>query len=83
MQAAGVAVHELVGPEPTTHRDLITATARLMGHNVSIGAIPIWTAKLGATMAGWVATGRDDADGDRRHHRRGNRADERGQLTSA
>ncbi len=57
MQAAGVAVHELVGPEPTTHRDLITATARLMGHNVSIGAIPIWTAKLGATMAGWVRRG--------------------------
>ena len=57
VHAAGGAVHELVGPEPTTHRDLITATARLMGHNVSIGAIPVWTAKLGATVAGWWRPG--------------------------
>ena len=54
VQADGVAVHELVGPEPMTHRDLISTTGRLMGHNVSIVAIPVWTAKLGAAMAGWI-----------------------------
>ena len=53
VQAEGVAVHELVGPEPVTHRDLITTMGRLMGHTVSITAVPVWTAKLGAAMAGW------------------------------
>ena len=57
VQANGVAVHELVGPEPVTHRDLIATTGRLMGHNVSIATIPVWTAKLGATMAGWIRHG--------------------------
>ena len=56
-QPAGVAVHDLVGPESVTQRDLITATARLMGHDVSIAAVPTWTAKLGATIAGWVRRG--------------------------
>lgn len=57
VRSAGVAIHELVGPEPVTHRDLITATARAMGHNVSVAAIPVWTARLGATVAGWVRPG--------------------------
>ncbi|SUZ58476.1 uncharacterized protein METZ01_LOCUS11330 [marine metagenome] len=56
-RADGVAVHELVGPEPTTHRDLITTTGRLMGHTVSVVAIPVWTAKLGSTLAGWTRRG--------------------------
>ena len=56
-RANGVAVHELVGPEPTTHRDLITTTGRLMGHTVSVAAIPVWTAKLGSTLAGWTRRG--------------------------
>ena len=56
-RADGVAVHELVGPEPTTHRDLITTTGRLMGHTVSVAAIPVWTAKLGSTLAGWTRRG--------------------------
>ncbi len=57
VRAPGVTVHELVGPEPVTHRDLITATARLMGHNVTVATIPIWTAKLGAAMVGWARPG--------------------------
>ena len=57
VQADGVTVHELVGPEPMTHRELITTTGQLMGHNVSIGTMPVWTAKLGAAMAGWIRRG--------------------------
>ncbi len=53
----GVAIHELVGPEPVTHRDLIIATGRLMDHEVSIAATPVWSAKLGAAMAGWIRRG--------------------------
>ena len=56
-QAGGVATHDLVGPESVTQRDLITATAQLMGHDVSIAAIPVWTARLGATLAGWIRRG--------------------------
>ena len=56
-QAEGVVVHQLVGPDPMTHRDLITTTGRLMGHTVSIAAIPLWTARLGAAMAGWIRRG--------------------------
>ena len=56
-QADGVAVHELVGPEPVTHRDLIIKTGQLMGHNVSVAAVPVWTAKLGAAVAGWIRPG--------------------------
>ena len=56
-RANGVAVHELVGPEPTTHRALISMAGQLMGHSVSIASIPIWTAKLGATMANWIRGG--------------------------
>ena len=52
VQANGVAVHELVGPEPTTHRDLIAAAGRRMGNDVAVGAIPLSAAKLGATLAG-------------------------------
>ena len=57
VQADGAAVHELVGPEPMTHRDLIATTGRLMGHDVSIAALPVWTAKLVAAMAGWIRRG--------------------------
>ena len=50
VQAAGVATHELVGPEPTTYRDLIQRAGRLMGHDVSVGSVPVWSAKLGAAV---------------------------------
>ena len=56
-KADGVAVHELVGPESTTQCELITTTGRLMGHTVSVAAIPIWTAKLGSALAGWFRRG--------------------------
>lgn len=46
----GVTIHELAGPQATTYRDLITRTGRLMDHDVSVGSIPIWTAKLGAAI---------------------------------
>ena len=57
MQADGVAIHELVGPTPLSHRDLIHMTGQLMGHNVSVGSIPIWAAKLGGAIAGWTRRG--------------------------
>lgn len=55
--ADGAAVHELVGPQPTTYRALITRIARLMGNDVSVGSIPIWAAKLGAAIASRIRRG--------------------------
>ncbi len=49
-RAAGVQIHELAGPEPIAYRDLITKAAALMGHEVTIGSVPIWLAKLGAAI---------------------------------
>ena len=54
---AGVAIYELVGPEPTTYRDVIARTAALMGRDVAVRSLPIWLAKLGATAAGWTRRG--------------------------
>jgi uncharacterized protein YbjT (DUF2867 family) len=48
----GVAVHELVGPEPVAYRDIVSRTATLMGRDVSVRSMPVWLAKLGATIAG-------------------------------
>ena len=56
-QADGVTTHELVGPEPATYRDLIRKTGRLMGNDVSVGAVPVWTAKLGAAIVGLIRRG--------------------------
>lgn len=56
-QTEGAAIHELVGPEPVTHRELVIMTGQLMDHNVSITAMPVWTAKLGAAMVGWIRRG--------------------------
>jgi NADH dehydrogenase len=56
-QADGVATHELVGPEPTTYRDLIRKTGRLIGHDVSVGSVPVWTAKLGAAIVSRIRGG--------------------------
>jgi len=46
----GTTLHELVGPEPISYRQLIQRTAGLMGKQVEIGSIPIWLAKLGALV---------------------------------
>ena len=44
--------YELVGPEAVSHRELIIATGQLLGQNVSVGTLPVWSAKLGATLMG-------------------------------
>ena len=56
-QIRGVATHELAGPEPTTYRELIRKTGRLMGHDVSVSSVPVWTARLGATIVGLTRRG--------------------------
>ncbi len=48
----GVAVHELVGPEPVAYRDIVGRTAKLLGRDVSVRSMPVWVAKFGATIAG-------------------------------
>ena len=49
--------HALVGPEAITYRDLIVATGRLLGQDVSVGALPVWSAKLGAMLMGLFKRG--------------------------
>jgi NADH dehydrogenase len=54
---AGVAIYELVGPEPTTYREVIGRTAALMGRDVAVRSTPIWLAKLGVAIAGLTRRG--------------------------
>ena len=49
-QPEGVSIHELVGPESIPFRDLVTRVAGMMGNSLSIGAIPVWFAKLGPAV---------------------------------
>lgn len=35
------------------YRDVITQTAAMLGHAVSVRSMPIWLAKLGAAVNGW------------------------------
>lgn len=49
-QPEGVSIHELVGPESIPYRELITRVAEMMGTTLTIGAIPLWIAKLGAVI---------------------------------
>ena len=55
--ATGVTVHELVGPTTLTYRELLRRTASLLGHDLSIGSMPLWLARLGAALASTVRTG--------------------------
>jgi uncharacterized protein YbjT (DUF2867 family) len=55
--SGGVAIYELVGPEPTAYRDVIARAAALMGHEVSVRSMPVWLAKLGAAIIGWKRRG--------------------------
>lgn len=55
--ATGVTVHELVGPTTITYRGLLQRTGSLLGHDLSIGSMPRWLAKLGAALASSVRTG--------------------------
>lgn len=53
----GVTTHELVGPTPLPYRDLLARMATLLGHELSVGATPLWLAKLGAALAGLFRAG--------------------------
>ena len=56
-RAAGVNIHELVGPEPLRYRELLERAAGLLGHEVDVRSTPIRLARLGASLAGLVRTG--------------------------
>ena len=56
-RATGVTVHDLVGPTTLTYRTLLEQTASLLGHDLSIGATPLWLAKVGAALASTVRSG--------------------------
>ncbi len=49
---AGIATYELAGPEAVTYREVIARTATLMGNTVSVRSVPVWLARLGASVAG-------------------------------
>ncbi len=53
----GVALHELVGPEPVTYRALVERAAEVAGTQVALGSIPIWLAKAGAAVRSTFAGG--------------------------
>jgi uncharacterized protein YbjT (DUF2867 family) len=53
----GMAVYELVGPEPAAYRDVVARTAALMDRHVSIRSIPVWLARWGAALSGWRRQG--------------------------
>jgi uncharacterized protein YbjT (DUF2867 family) len=53
----GVAVYELVGPEPVAYRDVVARTAALMDRHVSIRSLPVWLARWGAALTGWRRQG--------------------------
>ena len=55
--AAGVATCELVGPTAISYRDLLQRTARLLGHDLTVGSTPVWLARLGVRLTGLVRTG--------------------------
>jgi NADH dehydrogenase len=50
-------LHELVGPEPISYRDLISRTAGKLNREIEIASIPIWTAKLGAAIGSMLKGG--------------------------
>ena len=50
-------IYELVGPEAVSHRELILSTGQLLNQNVSVGTLPIWSAKLGAFLKGCFRSG--------------------------
>ena len=50
-QPDGVTIHELVGPESISYRDLISRVASMQGQEVEIGSVPIALARLGASIS--------------------------------
>ena len=55
--AGGVRTCELAGPTMLSQRELLQRTARLLGHDLSVGSTPVWLARLGARLAGLVRPG--------------------------
>lgn len=51
------ALYELVGPEPISYRDLIQKTGSMMNNNVEIGSVPIFLAKLVASISSRIKGG--------------------------
>ena len=47
----GATIHELVGPEAIPYKELISRLARMLDQNISIAAMPIWLAKMAATVS--------------------------------
>ena len=46
----GVSIHELVGPEAVTYRDLIAKAANMQNKSVGVGSVPVVLAKFGAMV---------------------------------
>ncbi len=53
----GASTYELAGPETLSHRNLVVRAAAAAGRTVSIGAAPLWLAKLGAALGGALRGG--------------------------
>ena len=53
----GVVVHELVGPDVVRYRELVARVAKKLGHELSIGTLPVWLAKAGAAITSRVRGG--------------------------
>ena len=56
-QPQGASIHELVGPESISYRELVTRFAAMMGTELSTVTIPIWFAKLGAAVSSRLSGG--------------------------
>ena len=46
----GVSIHELVGPEAVTYRDLIAKAANMQNKSIGVGSVPVVLAKFGAMV---------------------------------
>jgi NADH dehydrogenase len=56
-ESTKAALYELVGPEPISYRDLIQKTGSMMNNNVEIGSVPIFLAKLVASISSRIKGG--------------------------
>jgi len=56
-QPDGVTIHELVGPEAISYRDLIVRVAEMQGSDVEVGSISTTIAKLGAAITSKIKGG--------------------------
>ncbi|MDG1026774.1 MAG: NAD(P)H-binding protein [Gammaproteobacteria bacterium] len=56
-ESTKAALYELVGPEPISYRDLIQKTGSMMNNNVEIGSVPIFLAKLVASISSSIKGG--------------------------